>query len=434
MSTKINHQRRKLIKLGTLLSITLLISPYSTADELLDLVNATSANNNDLNDIIAVRVWPSSVYSRITLESTEKIIATTNIADKTISVDIQNAKLNKIISTINSKVKLEDPIIQSISAAQLPNNIIRITITTKQQINLKVDNIKPVSLGSVEYRYRYVIDMYPPANENNNLNDDLLALLQLNDNFNSTALETNKKQPKVQSILAPRKNSNDKIRVMIDPGHGGEDPGAIGLIGTKEKDVVLDVGLKLYDIMQKSKHYQAFLTRSQDIFIPLGARVAIARKAKADIFISIHADAFTNRSANGASVFILSEHGASSSFAKYLAKTQNDSDLIGGMSFKNYGRNINSVLLDMTQTYTLKNSSKLAQILLSDLKHLGKLHSREVERAVFAVLKAPDIPSVLVETAFISNPAEEQLLRNEDFRQKLAQAIYNGIVFYDKLG
>ena len=255
-------------------------------------------------------------------------------------------------------------------------------------------------------------------------NPDILALLQLQNNGTEDAhvIVPNSIIPKVSKLAA-----NKKLVVMLDPGHGGEDPGAIGPTGIREKDVVLDIGKKLFDIINSSDSMEAKLTRSQDVFIPLGTRVAIARAAKADVFISIHADAFTTPQAKGASVFILSDSGASSSFAKWLAKTQNDSDLIGGVSFKSKDRITSSVLLDMTQTMTNKKSTQLALNLLPNLGKIGRLHNKQVEKAGFAVLKAPDIPSVLVETAFISNPDEENQLKNPDFRQQVAQMIFDGI-------
>lgn len=434
MSAEINEIRRGIIKFGSVLLLSALISPLIKADELTDLVTDGGSDNN----IIAVRIWPSSVYTRLAIEADATIDAVSTIKDGTLIIDIMHVQLNQVLKTLTSKVLAEDPIIKNISITQLDPKTVRIIIGLKEKIKQQTKIIPPVELGSVSYKYRYVIDMYPmAATDDSQLNDDLLALLQLN---SSTDLEL--KSPQVGNIsskvIAPsaefnrltkyhRHNTPSKILVMIDPGHGGEDPGAIGPTGIKEKNVVLDIGKKLYDIIYQTDYMRANLTRSEDIFIPLGTRVALARGMKADIFISIHADAFTTPSARGASVFMLSDKGASSGFAKWLAKTQNDADLIGGMSYNRQDRITTSVLLDMTQTWTNINSAKLGGILLSNLGQIGKLHNQHIEKAAFAVLKAPDIPSVLIETAFISNRDEEILLNTPDFRQKMAQMIFNGL-------
>lgn len=463
MSGPIDQTRRKLVQLGCAFGMTLLISPIVRADELLDVLadkNDSSSTTNGENHVIAVRVWPSSVYTRVTIEADNEIHAKSIAKSDELIIDIENSKLNDVLRNIN--VRDEDPIISDVGAKQLDPSTIRITVSLKQKINTKSQTMAPVSLGSVNYKYRYVLDMYPILHhEDSELNDDVLALLQLNSSDDDVKpavvslkqVAASKSDPigKLANDL-PKPNSNyykpvdtdislpkvktngkDKILVMIDPGHGGEDPGAIGPAGTKEKDVVLDVGKKLYDIIRQTDYMTAELTRSQDIFIPLGSRVAIARRAKADIFISIHADAFTTPAAKGASVFILSDRGASSGFAKWLAKTQNDADLIGGMSYKSQDKITSRVLLDMTQTWTLKKSTKLGQLLLARLAQIGKMHNGKLEEAAFAVLKAPDIPSVLVETAFISNPEEESLLNKADFRQKMALTIFNGLSSFSKI-
>ncbi|MBP9742814.1 MAG: N-acetylmuramoyl-L-alanine amidase [Burkholderiales bacterium] len=433
MSAEINEIRRGIIKVGSVLLLSALISPLIKADELTELVKDGSDNN-----IIAVRIWPSSVYTRLTIEADAAVEATSTIKDNSLVIDILHVELNQVLKTLPAKVLAEDPIIKNVVITQLDPQTVRITVALKEKINQQTKTIAPVELGSVSYKYRYVIDMYPESSaDNSGLNDDLLALLQLNSN---TDLEPKLSQVKnISSKLIAsssefngltkynRPNASSKILVMIDPGHGGEDPGAIGPTGVKEKNIVLDIGKKLYDIIYQTDYMRASLTRSEDIFIPLGTRVALARRMKADIFISIHADAFTIPSARGASVFMLSDKGASSSFAKWLAKTQNDADLIGGMSYNSQDRITTSVLLDMTQTWTNRNSAKLGGILLSNLGQIGKLHSQHIEKAAFAVLKAPDIPSVLIETAFISNRDEEMLLNKPDFRQKMAQMIFNGL-------
>ncbi|MBY0378829.1 MAG: N-acetylmuramoyl-L-alanine amidase, partial [Burkholderiales bacterium] len=231
----------------------------------------------------------------------------------------------------------------------------------------------------------------------------------------------------------PKTNkTNHKIIVIIDPGHGGEDPGAIGPSLLKEKHVVLDVAKRLRELINQTDYMHAEMTRTSDIFIPLGTRVAIARKIQADLFISIHADAFTSSHPSGSSVFMLSDKGSSSSFAKWLANTQNKSDQIGGISFKTQSNSVKKVLLDMSQTWTRRQSSKFGTMMIGNISKIHKMHNIRIEQAGFAVLKAPDIPSILVETAFISNPQDEYLLRTEMFKDKMAQAIFSGINDYGK--
>lgn len=434
MSEPIDKARRTIVKTGILFGIGFLISPISIADELNDLADSLSEKNEQF---IAVRVWPSSVYTRITVEAGYSIKAKSSLKNDILLIDFENSKLNSIIQSMPAKVVNEDPIVKRIDVSQFDGTTVRLTVLLKQSIRTQMQTIAPVNLGSVSYQFRYVLDMYPMPihpTEDTSLNDDILALLQLNSDAPETPTIKASSPITAPEFLKKPKIKSGKLLIMLDPGHGGEDPGAIGPTGVQEKSVVLDISKKLYDIINQSDYLNAELTRSQDIFIPLGTRVAIARRAKADIFLSIHADAFTTPNAKGASVFILSDSGASSSFAKWLAQTQNNADLIGGMSFKSKDKATSKVLLDMTQTWTSKRSSKLGQLLLPKLAEIGQLHNGKVEKAAFAVLKAPDIPSVLVETAFISNPEEEQLLNQSDYRQKIAQMIFDGVSSFIKRG
>ena len=448
MSKQIDLKRRKVICLGGILGLTLLLSPIVRADGITDLLTDDGVSD-DQNQIVAVRIWPSSVYTRVTLEAENSLdVSAIDSPDpKKLIVDIKNVQLNAMLNSMGSKILNDDPIISGIKAEQYNSNTVRLTVYLKQAIKTQTRVLLPVKLGSVSYQYRYVLDMYPlpDGQSSGDLNDDMLALLQLHDNNDDEkSPPILAKKPELttteNAIAAPppitpddlpdvtvKSRSGKKLLVMLDPGHGGEDPGAVGPMGTCEKDIVLDIAQRVCDLINQSGNMSAKLTRSQDIFIPLGTRVAIARKAKADIFVSIHADAFTTPQAKGASVFVLSDKSASSSSARWLAKTQNDSDLIGGMSFQQKDKIISKVLLDMTQTWTSKKSIKLGQTLLNGLSGIGKLHNGNVEKAGFAVLKAPDIPSVLVETAFISNPEEEKLLRQVEFRQKMANTIFRGL-------
>lgn len=447
MSDSINNQRRQLIKYGIWGGLTLMVSKVVSAQE-----SATVRSNNILQDsvnqIISVRIWPSDVYSRLTIEAEENIKAKYfSLANPNrFVIDIHNSHLNAVLKNLTNNQFDNDPIISGIKVGQNTPTTVRIVVYVRQPVSAQTQTIDPVSLGSVNYKYRYMFDMYP-ANQaksasNDELNDQLLAFLQLNadqskqseSTAESAILPRTREYPELTEPTADSRQtvSKGQLLVMIDPGHGGEDPGAIGPQGTKEKHIVLDIGKRLRDLINASDNMRAQLTRSQDIFIPLATRVAIARKAKADIFVSVHADAFTSPKARGSSVFVLSENGASSAFAKYMAVSQNNADLIGGMSFKTKDSVVNQILLDMTQSYTMRKSSRLGQIVLGELKEINRLHNQDIERAGFAVLKAPDIPSILVESAFVSNPTEEELLRTEEFRQKVARQVFDGLQAYAK--
>ncbi len=445
MSCKFDQQRRNLLKFGLVSGVTLFISTKKArADDLVDQIASDTTNQ-----IISVRIWPSDVYTRLTIEAESNIKAKYfNLTNPTrFVIDIQNSTLNTVLKNLSNNQFNNDPIISGIKVGQFNSTTVRIVIFAKQEVSAQTQTVDPVSLGSVNYKYRYVFDMYPAEvavkkSSSDPLNDQLLAFLQLSaDNSKNIVIESspNLVTTRTQSIPEISEPSNNmlvkqkgKLLVMIDPGHGGEDPGAIGAQGTKEKHIVLDIGKRLRDLINSSDNMQAQMTRTQDIFIPLGTRVAIARKAKADIFVSVHADAFTSPAARGSSVFVLSDSGASSAFAKYMAVSQNNADLIGGMSFQTRDATVSKILLDMTQSFTMRKSTKLAQTVLAQLKSINRLHNNNIERAGFAVLKAPDIPSILVESAFVSNPTEEDLLKTEEFRQKVAQQVFDGLQIYAK--
>jgi len=220
------------------------------------------------------------------------------------------------------------------------------------------------------------------------------------------------------------------VVVAIDPGHGGEDPGAIGPSGTREKDVVLAIAMLLRDRLNAQPNMRAMLTRDSDFFVPLHERVKKARRVQADLFVSIHADAFMNPDARGASVFALSQHGATSSAARWMADRENASDLVGGANLRHKDETVLRTLIDMSTTAQIKDSLKLGNEVLGQIGKVGKLHKGSVEQASFAVLKAPDIPSILVESAFISNPGEEAKLRDPEYRTQLVAALASGIQRY----
>ncbi|MCX8586305.1 MULTISPECIES: N-acetylmuramoyl-L-alanine amidase [unclassified Gilliamella] len=371
--------------------------------------------------VVAVRVWPSSTYTRITLESNVKLnykSAQLYNPDRMV-IDIDNLNLNPILKAVSTKVLSRDPFIKSIRALQLDPKTVRIMIELKQGIDPNTFTLPPIA----EFKHRLVVDLYPskPATAND---DPLLALLE-----EYQKGDLNKKQAQIKSPT--NKNKNSPIIVMLDPGHGGEDPGAIGYKRTREKDIVLQIARRTYSLLKKEPNIKVYMTRNEDVFIPLKVRVAKARSLHADLFVSIHADAFASRSVRGSSVFALSTRGASSSAASYLAQTQNDADQIGGVS-RSGDKYLDNTILDLVQKTTLSNGVLLGSAILNRMKNVNKLHKPSIEKAGFAVLKAPDIPSVLVETAFISNIAEEQKLKTAAFQNQVSKAIVDGIKDYLK--
>ncbi|OWY37603.1 N-acetylmuramoyl-L-alanine amidase [Xenophilus sp. AP218F] len=367
--------------------------------------------------IVALRIWPSSTYTRITLEASSAIQFKQFILPNPnrLVIDLQGVQLNGVLKDIGGQISDADPYIATARAGQFDPDTVRLVLELKADVKPQAFTLAPVA----EYKHRLVVDLYPASGQQD---DPLLALLQ---DYNKGKLE----QPAPQIKPKPA-GKNRQILVMIDPGHGGEDPGAVGLTGTREKDVVLKIGHQLKQMIDAEPNMKAYMTRSDDVFIPLGVRVAKARKLNADLFVSIHADAAPNRAARGSSVFALSEKGATSAFAKALAQTQNDSDLIGGVKIGSKDKYLAHTLLDLTQTATINDSLKLGKSVLGQMGGLNKLHKNAVEQAGFAVLKAPDIPSILVETAFISNPDEEQRLLTSDFQQQMAGAILSGVKNY----
>jgi N-acetylmuramoyl-L-alanine amidase len=237
-------------------------------------------------------------------------------------------------------------------------------------------------------------------------------------------------QPAAPAKAAPGQKVVRMVTIALDPGHGGEDPGATGATGVHEKDIVLAVAKRLKAKLEDLPNTRVMLTRDADFFVPLGQRVEKARKVQADLFVSIHADAFVERTARGSSVFVLSEKGASSSAARWLANDQNKADLIGGVNLGGHDRELASVLIDLSQTAQINDSMKLGKAVLTEIGGINRLHRGVVEQAGFAVLKAPDIPSILVETAFISNPDEEARLKDDAYQNQLADAITKGIKRY----
>lgn len=370
--------------------------------------------------VVAVRVWPASTYTRVTLESTHLLkyrqFALSN--PERVVVDIEGVNLNAVLKGVGSQIRPDDPFIRSARVGQFDPKTVRMVFELKQNVTPQLFALAPVA----EFKERLVMDLYP-ANMNSQ-QDPLLALLE---DYNSGQLD--KKMPVQPGPRAGKAGRDRPIIIMLDPGHGGEDPGAIGHNKTREKDVVLSIARRLKALIDREPNMKAYMTRNEDVFIPLKVRVAKAQKQRADLFISIHADAFTSGAARGSSVFALSTKGATSTAAKYLARTQNAADLIGGVS-KSGDRYLDHTMFDMVQSLTVNDSLKFGKEVLHRMGQVNKLHKNSVDQAGFAVLKAPDIPSILVETAFLSNREEERKLRTAKFQQEVAESILSGIKAY----
>jgi N-acetylmuramoyl-L-alanine amidase len=373
------------------------------------------------SQIIAVRVWPSSTYTRVTLESNTPLkyrqFALTN-PDR-IVVDIEGVHLNSVLKQITNQVQSGDPYLKQVRVGQFDKNTVRLVLELKQSISPQLFTLKPFA----EFRNRLVVDLYPTQGSTSAEDDPLLALLE---DYNKGDVERNLP---AETPKAGKAGRDRPIVIMLDPGHGGEDPGAIGRNKTREKDIVLQIARRLRALIQKESNMRVFMTRNEDVFIPLKVRVAKARKLRADLFISIHADAFTSQAARGSSVFALSTKGATSTAARFLAQTQNEADQIGGVS-KSGDRYLDHTMIDLLQTATINDSLKFGKEVLNRMGKVNKLHKNRVDQAGFAVLKAPDIPSILVETAFISNLEEERKLRTSHFQQQVAESIFAGIKAY----
>jgi N-acetylmuramoyl-L-alanine amidase len=348
-------------------------------------------------------------------------------------IDLKSININNNLKYL-SKVDFKDnSSISGVRVAQYDPGTVRIVVDLRHESKIKIFSLKPFK----SYGHRLVIDVYHEEDEIAHLLKQLQAKAVDDHKDNSQKVEdektnlTSKEESKEEQ---PKVAEQAKIVVAIDAGHGGEDPGARGASGTKEKVITLAIAKKLRDAINKEPNLQGVLIRDGDYFIPLAKRVAKARKLEADLFVSIHADAFTKKSVKGSSVFALSERGASSAFAKFIANKENESDLIGGVSIDDKHPVLAQTLLDLSLSATINDSMKLGRYVLDEMGKVNTLHKKYVEQAGFAVLKAPDIPSILVETAFISNPKEEKNLRSESFQIKLAESVVKGIKTYLKTG
>ncbi len=430
--------RRTLLKVGGTLLLSVL-SPLSRAAQ-----------------ILAVRVWPAEDYTRVTLENDSNLKATHFVVKNPdrLVVDIEGLELNPTLKSLVAKIQSNDPYIQQVRVGQNRPNIVRLVFDLKEEVKPQVFTLEPVGT----YRHRLVFDLYPV-----NPPDPLLVLIQKSEERQEAATkpeikvspedklesqfqftrenkpEIKRKNPDLPNPRTDTKSGNPPqeklqltrmITIALDPGHGGEDPGAIGRGGSYEKDVVLAIAKRLKSKIEEHPNMRVMLTRDADYFVPLHVRVQKARKVQADLFMSIHADAFIESTARGSSVFVLSEKGASSTAARWLASKENSADLIGGVNIKNQDRQLASVLMDLSTTAQINDSMKLGKAVLHEIGDINRLHKGAVEQAGFAVLKAPDIPSILIETAFISNPEEEAKLTDDAYQDQMADAVLKGIKRY----
>lgn len=418
--------------------------------------------------VVAVRVWPARDYTRVTLELDEPLAATHFVVPDPprLVVDLEGVALDGRLRDLVAKVQPNDPYIDAVRVGQNRPNVARLVFDLKEPVAPQVFSVLPIG----DYRHRLVLDLHPQRRT-----DPLAELIARTENPDPLAALIRERagpptlpnpgsagggEDRSKSASAPGTagapasdpaspatagarsaagapaNARSRgavpairrmVTVAIDPGHGGEDPGAIGPGGTYEKDVVLAVALELRDRIDAEPNMRAYLTRDSDFFVPLATRVEKARAVRADLLVSIHADAFVQPQARGSSVFVLSEGGASSVGARWLANRENRADQVGGINLANRNREVARVLLDLSTESQIRESRRLASAVLGQLRQVGALHKTQVEQAGFAVLRTPDIPSILVEVAFISNPEEEAKLRNSAHRRRLADALFVGI-------
>ena len=395
-----------------------------------------------LPSVLSVRVWPATDYTRITLEHDAPLKFTHFTVENPdrLVVDIEGVEFNSVIDSLARKITTDDPYIKLLRAGRFKPGVVRLVIELKTKVAPQVFELKPAG----EYGHRLVLDVYPQTPV-----DPLMSLVEgRKDAVEPLKLEAENKAPEAQprkpeqtasapeapEIKTTRKSGKPVVdrlvTITLDPGHGGEDPGAVGRGGTYEKNVTLAVAKRLKARLDAEPNMRAVLTRDSDFFVPLQMRVQKARRVQSDLFLSIHADAWLKPDARGSSVFVLSERGASSTQARLLAQRENEADLIGGVNLSAKDLFLARTLLDLSQTATINDSLKLGKYLLGELGSVNTLHKNNVEQASFAVLKAPDIPSALIETAFISNPDEERRLNDDAYQDKLADAIVRGIRQY----
>ncbi|AJW46048.1 MULTISPECIES: N-acetylmuramoyl-L-alanine amidase [Ralstonia] len=444
-------------------------------------------------NIVAVRVWPAEDYTRVTIESDVALKATHQLIKDPdrLMVDIDGLDLSPTLRELVAKITPNDPYIRQVRVGQNRPSVVRLVFDLKESVNPQVFTLLPIAgyrnrlvfdlyptnppdplmqlVQATEAKQeRFAASGGTPMPEPSDDDDPIAALARRDSSSGPTKPPLEDSRPALANRTPPRKtppaasanppstlanapntppldvvpeppvshspSNGPRMRrlltVAIDPGHGGEDPGATGGAGTHEKDVVLSIARLLKAKIDAQPNMRAMMTRDSDYFVPLGVRVQKARRVQADLFVSIHADAFLSPEARGASVFVLSDRGASSAQAKWLANKENAADMIGGANLGSKDAQVTRVLLDLSTTAQIADSMKVGRAVLQQIGGINRLHKGQVEQAGFAVLKAPDIPSILVETAFISNPEEEAKLNDPNHQNQLAEAILRGIRSY----
>lgn len=424
-----------------------LFSATATAEnaEVISADVAVTSNHTSIALLINQRVK----YAFFTLDNPSRVV-----------VDIEKLELNDAIKSLKEQIIADDPFVKGVRVAKFNTNTVRLVVDLQTGVKPSVTDLSPKQ----ERQHRLVIDLYNDTQANKESQARELQAKSHVDKSNSDKpkgahnagakvttdgemkpiveplpaellkKETSTEQQSTEDVQDKKNNSSKRkkklITIAVDAGHGGEDPGARGANGSREKDITLSIARRLKNKIDDQDGLRAVLIRDDDYFVPLGDRVKKARAAKADLFISIHADAFVNASARGSSVFALSQRGASSASARYLAQKENAVDLIGGVSLSTKDIDLAKTLLDLSQTATIHDGIRLGKSVLKKIGAINKLHTKHVEQAAFAVLKSPDIPSILVETAFISNPQEEAKLNDDDYQDTLAGAILSGVKNY----
>ena len=388
----------------------------------------------DASRIASARLWPAQEYTRVIFEAKAPIehqLVMLRDPDRLV-LDLARIEPSPELSELPARVQPSDPYVAAIRVGNPSGGFLRVVVDLKSAVRPQVFSLPPVA----EYGYRLVVDLYPLVPV-----DPLMAFLAREQRADSGVVGPGRQlvSPQAPESSGPRHGATEEQRrqerdrriiIAIDPGHGGEDPGAIGRLGTYEKNVALAISHRLKHVLDADSRLRVVLTRNADFFVPLAERVQKARRARADLLVSIHADAFTVPTARGSSVFALSEHGATSAAARWLAQRENAADLIGGVDLGAKDPVLARTLLDLSQTAQISDSLKVGRDVLEELGTHNALHKSVVEQAGFAVLKAPDIPSILVETAFISNPDEELKLRNPLQQQRFAESIAEGVKGY----
>lgn len=361
-----------------------------------------------LNQITDLHVERHDTHCRLSLDATAPIqyhvITLSNPAR--LVLDVRNAHVVRFFQ----RRLLADTPIKDIRIGSHQNHQLRLVFDLKQPVGIKAYSLKPANHQSY---YQLVLDLHwkQSTARPRYVLDDAPSHAKM-----------------IESTTIPKRSK--EIIVVIDPGHGGKDPGAIGVLGAEEKNIVYQISKELQQAINQQAGFRAYLTRTGDYYLPLRDRLAIARKYKADLFIAIHADVYRDHQARGATVFTLSQRGATSEAARWLAKRENESELMGGVDLADKNNLLKSVLINLSQSATIHASLSAGQEIIKSLANISSLHHKKIEQAAFVVLKSPDVPSLLIETGFISNPKEESRLINKNYQQHLAMALMRGIKTY----